>query len=43
MLLDATNICNDIQLLNILSIFKTSIKLITIIVPVILVILLIFI
>lgn len=38
MILDATNICSDIQLLNILTIFKSIIKLATIIVPVILVI-----
>ena len=41
MILDTTNICNDIQLLNIVTIFKSLISLVCIIVPVILVIFLI--
>lgn len=38
MILDIVGICNDVELLNILTIFKSLIKLVTIIVPVILVI-----
>ena len=38
MILDATNICTDVELLNILTIFKALIKLVTIAVPVILII-----
>ena len=37
-LADCVDVCNDIELLNVLSIFKSLIGLITIIVPVILVI-----
>ncbi len=38
MILDAANICNDIQVLNILSIVKTIIKIITTAVPIVLII-----
>lgn len=38
MILETTNLCKDVQLLNILTIFKSLIKFCTIIVPVILVI-----
>lgn len=38
MLLDAVNICNDVQILNILSVVKTIIKIVTLVVPIILII-----
>lgn len=41
MILDATNICNDIQLLKIITIFRSLIKFACIVVPVILVVILI--